>query len=175
MDAKGKKELSAHILSNYRLYDIHLIEMVYDYVFDGSDMNMACYVGKLEDVKKILTSRCPTFSNHITHDMMYSACMGGHMNVIQYFIDNGCTDYDSGLEGACHGGHISIINLMISLGATDYNMGAYGASQGENKVIAVMMILAGANPYWAWSGCFGAVRYSQHMIDYMKEIYTHIP
>ena len=118
----------------YDRHNVGFLEMMYEYL--SPDVNMACSAGRLDDVKAF---------PEISTSMMYSACMGGHMN---------------------------IINLMISLGATDYNMGAYGACKGGNKVIAVIMVLYGGNPSWAWRGCFGANKFSLHMVEYMESLST---
>jgi len=61
------------------------------------------------DILSLLS--CPlTYWNFV----LYDACSGGHMDMVQFMISKGAIDWNNGLYGACLGGHMFIIQLMIS-------------------------------------------------------------
>jgi hypothetical protein len=95
---------------------------------------------------------------------LHGACMGGHMDIVEYMIKCGARDYEYGLFGACLGGHMDIVNYMIKCGAYDYNIGLYGACIGGHINVAKFMIECGANNYNY--GLFGAC--GGEKIDIMK-------
>ena len=89
------------------------------------------------------------------NDGLYSACEGGHLNIINLII-NRCdyTGYNWGLFGACRNGHINIVKLIIEKGAHWWDYGLYGACKGGHIDIVKFMIEKGAK-YWNW-GLYGA-------------------
>ena len=104
---------------------------------------------------------------------MYSACQGGHLNIISYIIDyiknsdfNRSLIYDigdhfdsrvtknsdywsNGLIGACSGGHLSIAQLMVKLGVDSLaiNQGLYNACKYGKLMLAQYMVSCGANEF----------------------------
>jgi hypothetical protein len=58
---------------------------------------------------------------------LYSACCGGHREIVDMMIAHGANCWDDGLYGACRYGHYDIANLMIAHGGNDWNEGLFGA------------------------------------------------
>jgi hypothetical protein len=52
----------------------------------------------------------------IDHWTLWSACYGGHMEMVQFAMDIGARRYDWGFSGACRGGHWAIAALMVDMG-----------------------------------------------------------
>ena len=50
-----------------------------------------------------------------------------------------------GLYSACRGGHKELVELMIAKGANNWNQGLYGACRGGHKELAELMIVKGTN------------------------------
>ncbi len=97
---------------------------------------------------------------------LFSACKGGHHDIVDLMIKNGATDWDYGLEGACCCGHRDLVDLMIKNGATAWNWGLIGACRGGHRDLVDLMIKNGAT-YWNW-GLEGACEGGHHdVVDLM--------
>ncbi len=78
------------------------------------------------------------------NDMMYGACLGGHMEIVKYMIEKGANNWNVGLYDACEGGHMEIVNFIIKKGADGWNWGLRGACQGGHMEIVKLIIEKGA-------------------------------
>ncbi len=78
------------------------------------------------------------------NDMMYGACLGGHMEIVNFMIEKGADNWNGGLYEACLGGHMEIVKLMIEKGADDSNREFHEACIGGHMEIAKFMIEKGA-------------------------------
>ena len=79
--------------------------------------------------------------------ILYKKCLEGDINEVQQSLENGKTDFNSGLRGACCGGHKNIALLMIEKGANDWNNGLYCACRHGHMDIALFMMEKGAKDY----------------------------
>jgi len=77
------------------------------------------------------------------------ACRGGHMEIVRLMISKGANDWNRGLFGACYRGHMNIVQFMIEKRAKDWNLGLYGACRGGHMNIVHLMIKKGAT-HWNW-------------------------
>ena len=96
------------------------------------------------------------------------ACRGGCLQIAQFMIKKGATDYDNGLRGACSGGHLQLAQFMIDKGAKDYDHGLYEACRGGHLHLAQFMIDKGTTnyDYGLCGACFGGhIQLAQFMID----------
>lgn len=155
-----------------------LINIVNDFVFLKDNMSKreiakACLHGH-EDIKDILFNNGNDDDNDEEHinECFYSACEGGHLDLIKEFGIDNPNVLDSGLYYACSAGRfnvaeylilrgarisfehfgvacrdgdIKIVNYLISKGATYWNLGLFTACENDNKEIAELMVLKGAN------------------------------
>lgn len=48
--------------------------------------------------------------------ILYNACIGGSLDIVQTTLENGATDLNGGLKYACVGGHTNIIDLIPKKG-----------------------------------------------------------
>jgi len=90
------------------------------------------------------------------------ACLGGHIQLAEWFIKKGADNYSYGLFGACEGGHIDCVELMIKYDTCIFNLGLCGACKGGHKEIAELMIEKGACN-WNWA-LYDACKYNHKML-----------
>ena len=83
------------------------------------------------------------------------------MELIEFMIQKGATNWKWGLRGACEGGHMEMVELMIQKGADDLNRGLITACQGERMEMAELMIQKGATP-----GVFFPSRFIPYMLNH---------
>jgi len=86
------------------------------------------------------------------------ACQAGKMDVVQFMINNGATNWNEGLYGACKTMNIDIIKLMIEMGACNWNVALETACYNGNLEIINLLISNGADDWnsglsYACSGC----------------------
>lgn len=65
---------------------------------------------------------------------LYGACDGGHMKLVNFFIEKGATDWNRGMDHACFAGHLKIVKLMIRKGATRLDL-YRSCLQGHTKIV----------------------------------------
>jgi hypothetical protein len=71
-------------------------------------------------------------------------------------ISKGATDFNNGLKTAASGGHLNLINLFLEKGATNMNYGLHGAAKFGDPKLIEFFISKGAND---WIGALiGAAR-----------------
>jgi hypothetical protein len=88
---------------------------------------------------------------------LFSACSGGHLDLVNLMIEKGADDWDWGLGGACRGGLLDLVNLMMEKGGTDWTWGLRCACSGGHLDLGNLMIEKGATD-WNWAlfhACLG--------------------
>ncbi len=80
---------------------------------------------------------------------LFSACLGGHLNIVKLMIEKGAERKNMGLRYACKGGHLNIVKFMIEIGANDWDLGLITACRGGHLNIVNLMIEKGASD-WDW-------------------------
>lgn len=73
-----------------------------------------------------------------------AACYTANLEIIDYIIKLGASDFRLGLQKACKGGHMEIVKKMRKLGACNYNKGLVMSCIGDHIEIAELMIECGA-------------------------------
>jgi len=48
---------------------------------------------------------------------MMGAALGGHLELVEFFIEMGANDWNSGMTGAARGRHKELVKFFISKGA----------------------------------------------------------
>jgi ankyrin repeat protein len=111
-----------------------------------------CNIGLVEQLLVYCLNNNPQFEK-----VFYSACSGGHLEIINIMIEKGADEWISGLSGACQGGHLEIVNLMIEKGANGWDEGLCGACQGGQLEMVNLMIEKGADDWnmGLYSACNG--------------------
>jgi hypothetical protein len=74
-------------------------------------LEKACLKGYLELVKLLRY-------DGIVNDMMSWAAQGGHLNLVEFFISKGASDWRVGRAGAAQGGHLNLVEFFMSKGAS---------------------------------------------------------
>lgn len=122
--------------------------------------------GQYEDCQKYLLSCEPSpFTANI---IMYGACVGGYMSIIELAITYGASDWNNGLWSACKGGQVGVIEFMISRGACDFNEGMSGACKKGHLNAVKLMTDKGADN---WDDALYNACYRGHLdiIKYMTD------
>ncbi len=95
-------------------------------------------------------------SKYIYDYAMFDAAIGGHKNLVEFFIKKGANDWNWGMRGAAEGGHKDLVEFFIDKGANNWNIGMYGAAEGGHKDLVEFFIEKGAKD-WNW-GMYGAAK-----------------
>lgn len=98
---------------------------------------------------------------------LFAACRGGHRVLVERLLDMGA-DAHLGFFHACRGGVEDIVDLLIERGARGWNDGLAGACLGNHASLAESMIDRGAT-HWntaLYHACLGGHR---GMSEYMME------
>ena len=66
------------------------------------------------------------------------------MDIVQFMLSKGATDYGWGLYYAARGGHIAIVKLMLAKGA-DPKWGLWNAAEGGHMEIVQLLLSKGAS------------------------------
>jgi len=89
---------------------------------------------------------------------LYEPCLKNSKYWINYFIEKGADDWDTGLRGVYQGRHIDLVNIMLQLqeGAKYWNWGLWGACKGGHIDLVNMMLQKGADVnYGLYGACEG--------------------
>lgn len=104
---------------------------------------------------------------------LYGACISGNMEMIEYLIKRGATDWNKGLYGGCMGNHNFVVNRMIELGANNYDNALIMICGTDNIEIAKTLISHGAKcaniGVSMMCGCFGKLNNKLMMDLLLKE------
>ena len=73
-------------------------------------------------------------------NIIYGACRGGNIELVNLVIAKGTYDWNSGLSGACRGNNLELANLMITKGADCWQSGMYSACRGGNIELVNLII-----------------------------------
>lgn len=161
MAKKFKNFASDRYIFNHCLYrsclseNIELVKMFIKYGADHWERPLCAALkkGNTQIVEFFidLTLRNLDFGEPLNYNnCMWEACYGGSMTNIELLINNGCTDWNAGLEGACSFGNIEIAKFMITKGATNWNRAlAEACRRGYilHMDIVKLMIYHGATNY----------------------------
>lgn len=79
----------------------------------------ACHAGDMEIINMLLN----IVPNLDPNDGLVGACKNGNIDLVNFIIALGPTDWNRGLLGACKYKHVKVVDLMISKGANDFNGG----------------------------------------------------
>lgn len=92
---------------------------------------------------------CPSFiiSLHTINWGLRNAASGGYIEILQYLIDYGATDFSGSLFQAARSGHFDSVYFLISRGGTDFNEALSGAACGGHFHIICYLIEKGANDF----------------------------
>lgn len=83
-------------------------------------LHITCVHGNFEIVKFIVPNK--TLPTQYQMLSCYSnACIRGHLEIVNFFIDRGVNDWVTGLRGACQGGSLDVLKLMVRNGAITNN------------------------------------------------------
>ncbi len=109
----GKYDIVEYYLSKHTPPQQELAYCAFHAYIHGH-FDLGKYVSKLnfDDLIKYLDTK--DILNY--RSMIYRACVGGILSIVNKFVD--IADVNVGLCGACAGGHIEIVKLMIKCGAT---------------------------------------------------------
>ena len=80
--------------------------------------------------------------------LMNNAAEIGNKELVLFFIDRGCNDFNSGMKWAAKGGHKDLVELFIEKGANYWNLGLVGAAQGGHKELIDFFIEKGADDFY---------------------------
>ena len=64
---------------------------------------------------------------------MKLAAIGGHRDIIDFFIKKGATDWNWGIIYAAKGGHRDLVDFFIQKGVTNWKWAISGAAQGGHQ------------------------------------------
>lgn len=108
----------------------------------------ACMGGHLDLAKKIYGTGLIEYDEFLFEEMSL-ACEYGHKNIVDFLIEihTNYAIYDYGLEGACKGNNMEMVEYMIKCGTTNFDYGLKGACDGNNIEMAKLMIEYGANDF----------------------------
>lgn len=117
----------------------NIIDFLYSKVED-LDLSLygACYGGHKNLVDEILEKGVKTLDYGLE-----GAVRGGQLEMTKYMIEKGGTDYyiqNSLLYEACHGGNKQVIQFLIQLGFNDLESGLSGAIIGRKKEIIIFIV-----------------------------------
>lgn len=107
--------------------------------------------------------------------LLYKACVVGNKDIINYLLDNGSTNYNSGLEGAAYRGDLELISLMLKLGATNVNGAMIEAAESGHIDIVLDMLNRGAedlNEALIMSAEYGKLEMVKMLISLGADNYT---
>ena len=67
------------------------------------------------------------------NEAMINAALGGHQDLVNFFISKGANNWNRGMYGAAQGGHKDLVDFFISKGANSWNWGKNNALSGGHK------------------------------------------
>ena len=129
---------------------LDILKIVLECVNDVDDIALmeACQQGHFE-VTKLLLNKC----NGIRPNNLFKwACSGGNMDLINYLMDLGISEWNLGLQGACQTGNIALAQLMIAKGASRQNGLLYVCENG-NMALIDLLLPATVNEFHFTTAC----------------------
>lgn len=106
-----KKDLLEDVFLNF-------MDKVTIYAHSQVPLYLAAKNNDLESINLIINER-----SNLDYGMQ-GAALGGHMELIEFFIEKGCKNWNAGLMGAATGGNLNIVKFFHKKGADNLN-GAY--------------------------------------------------
>ena len=70
----------------------------------------------------------------------YLACSNNNTQIIDFLLERGANDWDTGLGGACGGDNMAVALRIISYGASDWNRSLYEAVSNDHPQLAAFLI-----------------------------------
>lgn len=131
-------------------------------------MMIAAKNGLLDIVKQMVAKGAGEFKAG-----MREAALGGHLDVVKYFIQQYDIDIDlraisSAMSSAGLGGHLDIVKYLADSGATDFGALLFAAAEGKHKEIMKYAAEKGVALYEYDIAIDG--EYDPHISDYLKEL-----
>jgi hypothetical protein len=83
----------------------------------------------------------------LSNDVMRIAAEEGHLEIVEYLVFLGASDFNDAMYLAAKEDHINLVKYFISLGATDFNEAMYGAARGGHREMVKYLISLGANNF----------------------------
>lgn len=86
----------------------------------------------------------------VKYPLLYSACRGGNLEMVQALLNLGFSEYEEGLLGASEGGHLEIAEMMCGLGVIDQRVmehAACFASRNGHREVAEYFIGLGVSNF----------------------------
>ena len=101
------------------LVDCHVFDIIQSFN-DFTDVNqglqVVCKIGSIK-LARVMINKGAYWNFGLI-----GACAGGHIDVVNWTIENGATAWTPGLIGACEGGHKNIARLMMEKGARNRDL-----------------------------------------------------
>lgn len=160
--------------SDEELFEWYSKDPSNDIRMGGTAAFCAARYGKI----KVFTLLTNEIANDDAHWYFFSACEGGHLDMINMLIEKGVTNWDTGMIGACHGGHLEVVKMMIEKrgGASSFACdGLVVACQNGHMHIVEFMLELGANN---WDKALEAACYGGHLeiakLMVSKDTFAHL-
>ena len=71
---------------------------------------------------------------------MYGAALGGHKELVEFFIEKGANMWNRGMMYAAEGGHKELVDFFIEKGANTWNWGMHRAAIGGHQQLVEFFI-----------------------------------
>ena len=97
---------------------------------------------------------------------MCKAANGGHKSIVDFMISKGANQWNSGLEYAALGGHLDLVNLFVSKGADQWNNPMAEAARGGHLDLVKFFVSKGANK-WNFGLCNAVMGGHRNIVDFM--------
>ena len=135
--------------------------------------------GHLNSVKwvasRIIENNFPhRIENHTLDYVLYKACLNGHMDIVDFLIECGASDWYRGLDYACRGGHLEIAKKIVQIkkhypmNISHFNSALSYACQRGNMDVIHWLIQKGANDWTDGLNsacCCGQVEVAKLMLE----------
>lgn len=103
----------------------------------------ACRYGQLPMVHFLIQKGADCLNGYVNAGLV-NACLGHHMDIVQFMLSKGATNYDKALWAASKGGFMDLAELMLDKGATKVNEAFSAACRSGHAAIARLLLTKGA-------------------------------
>ena len=108
-------------------------------------------------------------SKRIYDFAMYKAAKGGHLEIVQYLIDEkGADDFNYAMKMAASKGRLEIVKYLLEKGAREVNDAMIDAAYRDHLDIVKYLIEKGADSFKA-AMVFAARRNHHKVVEYLKQ------
>jgi ankyrin repeat protein len=82
---------------------------------------IASEYGKMDLVKYFIDKRLIGNISEIINSALCGACLNGHIDMVNYLVENGANDFEGAFEDACYGGHLDMVEYIVeNYGANNF-------------------------------------------------------